>query len=445
MTASDDRLPAEVEVLVVGAGPAGSACARALALGGRQVLQIDRQAFARDKVCGDGLIPDALRALQRLGVHDEVMAHARRLDHVHCVSPGGQSVDVPGTLAVLPRQQLDALLKNAAERAGARFAAPWRFESPLLDADGRVVGAQLRAAGPPGADAAAHADRPLHTVRCRWLVLATGAATAPLQAAGLCTRVAPSAVALRGHLQHDGLARQIQRMEVVWHARLRGGYGWIFPGPGGVFNVGVGLIDSHPERADGRHPRQGPNLRALLQAFAQVHEPAGVLLREGRAPDGAAVAWKGAPLRCSLQGAHYSRPGLLAVGEAVGSTYAFSGEGIGKAMETGMLAADALLAADAASDGASEPPPAAVDAAVREAYAAALHALQPRFALYARANRINHRPWLADLLLWRASRDDFVLQRMAGVLDESRNPGSLVTLRGLAKLLLPPLRPLLGG
>src|SRR5258705_13291175 len=101
---------------------------------------------------------------------------------------------------------------------------------------------------------------------------------------------------------------------------------------------------------------------------------------------------KGAPLRCTLEGARYSRPGLLVTGGAAGSTYSFPGEGIGKALETGIHAAESII------DGRSRDE---LDASVRAAYEARLHALKPRFDLYQRANVVNRRPWLADLLIWR--------------------------------------------
>ena len=107
-------LPAACEVLVVGAGPAGSAAARTLARAGVDVVLIDQQAFPRDKVCGDGLIPDAHRAMAKLGVLDEVMALAQPVKHLRCIAPRGGRIDVPGTLAVLPRRQLDLVLCRAA-------------------------------------------------------------------------------------------------------------------------------------------------------------------------------------------------------------------------------------------------------------------------------------------------------------------------------------------
>ncbi|HSV69458.1 MAG TPA: FAD-dependent oxidoreductase, partial [Methylibium sp.] len=141
------ELPAACEVLVVGAGPAGSAAARALAQAGLDVVLVDQHAFPRDKVCGDGLIPDAHRALRRLGLLDEVMALAQPVRHVRCIGPRGGFIDVPGTLAVLPRRELDLLLARGAAAAGARMHAPLRFVAPLEDAQGAVVGARLAGEG----------------------------------------------------------------------------------------------------------------------------------------------------------------------------------------------------------------------------------------------------------------------------------------------------------
>lgn len=412
--------PARCDVLVVGAGPAGSACAQWLARQGLDVVQVDQQVFPRDKVCGDGLIPDAHHALQRLGVYDEVMAVAQPVAHVGCIGPRGGRVDVPGRLAVLPRRQLDHILQRAAERAGARFFAPWRFEAPLTEGEGeagRVVGARLKA---PGGEASAE-------VHARWVVLATGAAPRPLQAAGVCERHTPSGIALRGYVKNEAMADRIRALEVVWHKRLRKGYGWIFPCRDGVFNIGVGLAHSHDQALDGKGSMQDVNLRELFAAFTEVHPHAAQLMAGGTVVG----ELKGAPLRCSLDGARWSRPGLLVTGEAAGSTYAFTGEGIGKAMETGLLAAEAI-AAGRADD-------AATDAAVRQRYEAGLAALKPRFDLYERANRVNNHPWLADLLIWRANKSERILRRMAGVLEETGNPGNLVSLRGIAKLFVPGL------
>lgn len=427
------------DVLVVGAGPAGSACAQWLARHGVGVLLADQHDFPRDKTCGDGLIPDAHAALRRLGVHDEVMDLAQRVADVRCVAPSGRHVDVPGTLAVLPRRELDHLLVRAAQRAGARLLTPWRFEAPLRAADGRVEGARLRAFGvaaagdgPAGAagGAAATANPPqaaraAREVRARHVVLATGATPQALVAAGLCERRAPSAMGLRGYIRHGGLEPALHglrgRLEVFWHQRLKPGYGWIFPCPGGVYNIGVGLIDSHRARPDGRAAALQRNLREVFDDFTRLHAPARALVEGG--------TWvgelKGAPLRSSLQGARCAAPGILVTGEAAGSTYSFTGEGIGKAMETGLLAAEALL--DARATGAD-------DAALQAGYLARLARLQPKFELYERGNLVNHHPWLTELLVRRAAARPGIRRRMADLLEERATPAQLITLRGMVKL-----------
>jgi geranylgeranyl reductase family protein len=402
-------LPSACDVLVVGAGPAGSACATMLARAGVDVVLVDAQSFPRDKVCGDGLIPDAHAALRKLGVHDEVMAQAQRVGHVACIGPRGGRIDVPGQLAVLPRRELDAIVCRGAERAGARFIAPVRFDAPLQEA-GRVVGARFKSG-----DVVAQ-------TRARWTVLATGAVPQALMAADMCTRRVPSGVALRGYVRNPRLLERITELEVVWHHKLRPGYGWIFPCRDGVFNIGAGVLGSHSQvRDDGGTGMKDINLRDVFKAFTECYAPARELMSDGELVG----ELKGAPLRCTLEGARWSRPGLLVTGEAAGSTYAFTGEGIGKAMETGMLAAKALI------EGRAQALP---DAALQADYETALTALKPRFELYERANHVNAHPWLADLLIWRARRSARLQRRMAGVLEETSNPGHLMTFKGVYRL-----------
>ena len=399
---SSSVLPATCDALVIGAGPSGSACAATLAAAGWSVCLVDQHDFPRDKICGDGLIPDAHAALRRLGVLDEVMAQAQHVRHVRCVAPRGGQVDVPGSLAVLPRRKLDLLLVRHAQRQGARLVTPVKFEAVIEDGD-RVVGARLRQG-----DAQ-------HEVRARWVVLATGAGVQPLVATGLCTRRTPSGIALRGYVRNPSLAGRQTTMDVVWDRALRPGYGWIFPCGDDTYNIGVGAFFHRGQAADA-------NLRQMFDDFTRVYAPARALMDGGTLQGDL----KGAPLRCTLEGAESGRPGLIATGETLGSTYDFTGEGIGKALETGLMAADALL--KGAQDRLDE-------AAVRQHYDHQLATLRPKFALYERANSVNRHPWLADLVIWRARRSASLRQRMSGVLNETSNPGHLLSVRGVLRLL----------
>ena len=405
-----EDLPSTCDVLIVGAGPAGSAAAITLARAGLDVVLVDSHAFPRDKVCGDGLIPDSHNALRKLGVLDEVMAQAQASGFVGCIGPRGGRVDVPGTLAVLPRKQLDMIVCRAAVAAGARMFAPVRFTAPIEEG-GRVVGATLQ-----------HGDT-TREVRARWVLLATGAVPQALLAAGMSSRHTPSGVALRGYVKNDAMVGRITALEIVWHRALTPGYGWIFPCRDGVFNIGVGIADSHNEHKGGRLTKQEVNLRQVMNDFQAVYEPARELMQGGTSLG----PMKGAPLRCTLEGARYTRPGLLVIGEAAGSTYSFTGEGIGKAFETGIHAAEAVLAGGAKPE---------ADTAVRADYEARLLALKPRFDLYQRANVVNRHPWLADVLIWRANKSPRIMRRMSGVLNETSNPGNLVSVKGFTRLFL---------
>jgi geranylgeranyl reductase family protein len=394
------NLPDRCDVLVVGAGPAGSACALWLARAGIDVVLVDQHDFPRDKTCGDGLIPDAQAALKRLGVLDEVMQLAQPVSHVRCYAPSGRHVDVPGHLSVLPRRELDHVLVRAAQRAGAKLVTPWRFDAPL--------GARFKRGGEFREGHAAH------------VVLATGATPQALIAAGMCERRVPSAIGLRGYVKNPAMTGRITNLEVVWHKRMKPGYGWIFPCRDGVFNIGVGIIDSHKP---GDHTMRDVNLRDVFAAFTELHAPARELMAGGTLLG----ELKGAPLRSSLVGARYSQPGLLATGEAIGSTYSFTGEGIGKAMETGLLAAESLLAA---RHGTFD------DAALAAHYEVGLKRLKPKFDLYEKGNRVNHHPWLTEILIRRAARSPRLRQRMSNLLEERATPAQLMTMRGLYKLFV---------
>jgi len=406
-----DALPEACDVLVIGCGPAGSACARTLALAGIDVVMVDSKVFPRDKTCGDGLVPDAHAALQQLGLLDEVMAHAKRLPFAQCIAPNKQSINVPGELAVLPRRDLDALLCQGALRAGARMFAPVKFEAVLEDTQGRVTGARVSMGA---------AQREL---RAKWLVLATGATVQGLQAANMCLRKSATGVAVRVYIKHAGLEDQIPGMRFTWHKTLKGGYGWVFPGPDDTYNLGVGVLSAGVGKR-----MQKNNLRDMFQAFLAADPLAAQLAQHGQ--------WQGelsgAPLRCDLDGATWHRPGILLAGDAIGATYAFTGEGIGKALETGIASAEALLTHAGQWQTATNT---SIDAAVMTEHRNKLQAIAPKFLLFRKASSFNRYPWLLNPVVWRAKRSVRLQNALADILAERRQPGSLLSWRGVKALL----------
>jgi len=395
-----------LDALVIGAGPAGCAAALSLARRGHSVLLADRHEFPRDKVCGDALIPDALAALGRLGIDAQVLAGARRLARLRIHAPDRSHVDIDGRLACLPRRVLDARLRDAAIAAGARFEAPLEFVGVLRQAEA-VRGAVFRRA---------RGGEPVE-IPARITVLATGAAAAALEAAGLCRRKAPSGMAVRTYYRHEVLSSEIDYLSLSFDRHTLPGYGWVFPGPDATFNVGAGCFASRGGEAV-------QNVRRLFEAFAESFPLARRLAAEGERVG----ELKGAPLRTALCGAEVSRPGLLVAGEAAGTTYSFSGEGIGKALETGMLAAEM---AAGHLDGAVPAPELARN------YAAALRGrYAQRFAAYDKAQRWLAHPAICNLMAARARAGRYVREQMQAMLAETGDPGALFSARGLVRALV---------
>jgi geranylgeranyl reductase family protein len=397
----------KTEVLIIGCGPAGSAAACTLAERGRDVLVVDRRTFAREKTCGDGLIPDALRALERLGLKERVLADATRLDGVRVYAPGGGTVLLRGEVACLPRKRLDELMRVAALERGARFMAPLRL-ARAIERDGQIAGAAFD--GPDGA----------MRIDASFTILATGAATDPLEAFGVCERRVPSAVAARFYLQvPDAIAREHRALVVSYDRAICPGYGWIFPGPDGVFNVGVGYFGDAPSALPTRNPRK--LLARFVETFALARE---LVARSRQLTD-----VRGAPLRTAMTGATLARPGLFVIGEAAGLTYSLTGEGIGKAIESGIIAGAA--AADALRDGCDD------KRAIADAYAAALRAqFADRFYAYVLAQRWLAHPTVADFVAWRANCGERVRRHLESLLAETEDPRVLFSATGLLKSLL---------
>jgi menaquinone-9 beta-reductase len=213
----------EVDLAVVGAGPAGTAAAmRALQCApGLRVALIDRAAFPRDKACGDGLGPDGVDVLRRLGVADRVLDGFPPLHRVAVVSPSGLRAegDAPRPGHVIPRRTLDARLYD---RALAEGAVPirHRVRSVRFTGDGVVVD---------------------DVVRARWLVAADGANSAVRRAIGVPVQPRRrTGLAIRGYARVPDLdALTIHFVSDRWPA-----YAWAFPIGDGVANVGYGPFDA---------------------------------------------------------------------------------------------------------------------------------------------------------------------------------------------------------
>lgn len=384
------------DAVVVGAGPAGGTAAAHMARAGLDTLLVDRQRFPREKVCGDGLIADTIGALDRLGALAQVREHARRVTATAIFSPSRHRLEVAGECLTLKREQLDAIIAGQACADGARLVTG-NITSVAPDADGVHVSVEGR--GTP--------------LRARFAVIATGADLRLARRAGTGQDIVPSAVAVRCYVRST---TRIDEMVISYDREILPGYAWIFPMPGDEYNVGCGVFYRHGVRGD-------VNLRRLFDRFVSTFPAAQKLLAGeiGRTP------LKGAPLRCGLTGAGVRRlPRVLSIGESIGTTFPFTGEGIGKAMETGELAAEAVRLAVRSGDAGT----------LDQFDACVSRTLARKYAGYRAAERWLARPWVADFLAKRALRSAFLRDALGGILNETIDPATVFSLGGMAKALL---------
>ncbi|MHB8293555.1 MAG: geranylgeranyl reductase family protein [Acidimicrobiales bacterium] len=317
---------AEYDVVVVGAGPAGSVAALVLARGGATVALVDKASFPRDKACGDLVGPRGLELCKSLGVH---LPAGRSLGPMEVIGPTGNAVVLPaiagrtypGRGLAIRRRVLDDALRTAAIEAGATaFTARVKGMDMAGNQARRVLLAPV-AGGETGTES---------FLRCGAVVGADGATTQ----AGLAARlVAPDealwAFAIRGYAP---MPLEIPHI-VLWEPaprRLFGGYGWAFPGDGEA-NVGLGAGLGHSRAGAATVSRQ-------LEAFL-AH-----LTRIGLTGLDGPVRTMGGWLKMGMVGTVPASGNVLLAGDAAGLVNPLQGEGISQALRSGRAAGEAILA-----------------------------------------------------------------------------------------------------
>jgi geranylgeranyl reductase family protein len=336
------------DVIVVGAGPAGSTTAFHLASAGLDVLLLEKATFPREKVCGDGLTPRAVKSLVAMGIDTSEQAGWTRNRGLR-IQGGGLRLELPWPeLAsypdfglVRPRTDFDELLARQAQKAGARLHEATTVTGPVIDErTGHVVGVTARTG-----------DRsaPPVTYTAPLVVAADGNSARLALSLGIERREnRPMGVAVRRYYtsprtHDDFLESHLELREKAGAGRtgrLLPGYGWIFGMGDGTVNVGLGMLNTTAAF-------QQTDYRDLLTRWL------GALPAEwGFAEQNATGPVRGSALPMGFNRTpHYSR-GVLLVGDAAGAVNPFNGEGIAYAMESGELAADVITQALARAEGA---------------------------------------------------------------------------------------------
>jgi flavin-dependent dehydrogenase len=245
-------------------------------------------------------------------------------------------------------------------------------------------------------------------------MLATGGAAGVLRKFDEHARADASGVAIRTYTRPAGAGAPISELIISLERDLLPGYAWAFPAPDGLTNVGVGVLRGRGIGGDDRNLRQ--RLDALLAGTGTLGQLIG--------PQLAVTPYQGAPLRTGLAGARMHRPGLVIVGEAAGTTYSLTGEGIGKAMESAMLAADLAITAGAAAS------------SIGAEYAQTMRArYAQRFRTYDTAQRWASFPFITDYIARRANRSRWVHDRLTRVITEQELPTQVFSMRTIWRLM----------
>jgi len=332
----------DADVIVVGAGPSGSTTAYYLAQAGLNVLLLEKSRFPRDKVCGDGLTPRAVKSLVAMGVDVSEEAGWLRNKGLRVIG-GGLRLELPwpelssypGYGLVRTRASLDEQLARRAQAAGAKLIEGANVTGPLLDDDGQIIGVTVEAEDETKSAKSKSTDpdversvAPPQTFRARVVVAADGNSSRLSVAMGLRKRDdRPLGVAVRTYYtspRHDD--DYLESWLDLWDGdRLLPGYGWIFGMGDGTSNVGLGLLNTSTAFGN-------TDYRALLKRWLRSMPEEWGYVEENRTEP-----VRGAALPMGFNRTPHYHRGLLLAGDAAGMVNPFNGEGIAYAMESGEI------------------------------------------------------------------------------------------------------------
>lgn len=326
-----------MKVLIVGAGPAGSTAAYYLAKAGIDVTVLEKTSFPREKVCGDGLTPRAVREIQKLGLPHPENDGWRRNKGLRLIA-GGRTIELPWPEVsdfpqyglIRTRLGFDEELARHAEAAGATILERHSVIDAMRSEDGRVTGVRAALLDESGRKTGETREFSADVV-----LAADGNSTRTAVSLGIQKRDdRPLGVAVRTYFTSP-------RTDDDWmegwlelpgrDGKLLPGYGWVFGVGDGTSNVGLGILNSSKEFGK-------LDYKQVLREWT-----AGMPAEWGFTPENQVGEIRGAALPMGFNRTPHYSPGLLLLGDAGGMVSPFNGEGISYAMESARFAAEFVI------------------------------------------------------------------------------------------------------